>query len=214
MIKKKTLILLSVGLLLSGCVLGGNNESADKGGGSTSRNKQEQTVKGSLGDLLGKASGQQCSWSYDNEGMESSGVVYVGKDKMYGEMQIQIQAGEGTETMEMKMINDGETFYQWSEETKQGTKMTIEEMEEMQEEGASEASAETQARVESMQQEYEYNCSNWKIDNSKFEVPSGIEFVDLSAMMEDVNQMQQDVCEMCNQLPEGEARQQCLASCQ
>lgn len=213
MIKKKTLILLSVGLLLSGCVLGGNKESADKGGGSTSR-EQEQTVKGSLSDLLGKAKGQQCTWSYNDEGMESSGVVYIGNKKMYGEMETQIQVGPEMETMGMKMINDGEAYYQWSEDTKQGTKMTIEEMEKSQEEGASDASAETQAQIESMQQEYEYDCSNWKVDNSKFEVPSDVQFVDFSAMMEEAEQIQKDACEMCNQLPEGEARQQCLASCQ
>lgn len=214
MIKKKTFILLSVGLLLSGCVLGGNKQKAEEGGTKTSRDKQEQTVKGSLGDLLGKASGQKCSWSYDEEGIESSGTVYVGKDKMYGEMESRMQAGEEVVTMEMKMINDGEAFYQWSEDTKQGTKMTIAEMEKMQEEGTNEASPETQAKIESMQKEYEYSCSNWKIDNSKFEVPGDVEFVDMSAVMEDTEQMQQDICGVCEQLPEGEARQQCLESCQ
>lgn len=180
--------------------------------------EKQQTIKGSLADLLGKAQGKQCTWSYQGEGADSSGTVYVGKNKMYGESQMEVQTGEGAETMRMKMINDGEYFYQWSEETGQGSKMSLAEMEKWQEQGQEQASAQEQARMRNMQQEYEYKCSNWKVDESKFELPKNIQFTDLTKMMQEtqqqVEQMRQDACAMCEQLPEGEAKQQCLQACQ
>ncbi len=215
MIKKKTFILLSVGLLLSGCVLGGNNEKAEEGGIMTSRDKQEQTVKGSLKDILSKVKGQQCSWSYEGEDMSNEGVVYVGQGKMYGEFMTEVAIEEGVSQVDMRMINDGKTIYQWVEGKNQGTKMSVEKIEEMEKETEREADAE----VQSLQQEYEYKCSNWRVDESKFKVPVGIKFLDLTEMMqqtqEQADQIQQDTCSVCYQLPEGsEARQQCLESCQ
>jgi hypothetical protein len=82
-------------------------------------------------------------------------------------------------------------------------------------------------------QEMEYDCQPWDVDNSKFLPPSEIEFQDFSAQFEQIESIMNNIqlegnteasseseasfntsemCTLCSQLPSGEAQNECLAS--
>jgi hypothetical protein len=65
----------------------------------------------------------------------------------------------------------------------------------------------------------DFDCQPWRPDNAMFTPPSDINFIDLSAQMqmmeEQIDQVEQQTganCSLCDQVPAGDARTQCLAS--
>ena len=62
----------------------------------------------------------------------------------------------------------------------------------------------------------DYNCKPWIVDNSFFTPPSNIEFVDLSQEVlqieETVEQVEEAQCSACDQLPAGQGKEECRQS--
>lgn len=133
------------------------------------------------------------------------------------------------------MISDGEFVYIWNSETNEGYKMKfdpndfdLESEFDITDESASDAN-----QGFDHDQEMDYNCQPWRVDSSKFVPPAEITFVDFSAQFEQmesmINTMQlegnteastqteanydlSEMCSMCDQLPAGEAQNECLTS--
>jgi hypothetical protein len=174
-------------------------------------------INGTLQDLFAKGVPMQCSFTSTAEGSATSGTVYVSGQNMRGEF-ASTQAGEN-EVMSY-MIRTGDTTYTWSSNQQQGVKMTFSE----------EDAAEMQAKAEAMQKEnpqafsenqsMDYDCKPWVPTLGSFTPPTDIEFMDLSAQMQQMQQkmealptgsdtMEDSQCAMCMQVPAGDAREQC-----
>jgi len=83
----------------------------------------------------------------------------------------------GTQTSNM-ILKDGYS-YVWS--GSQGAKMNVKDLD-------SKANSETQSEVQAKQSvdmdaQVDYDCKAWSVDESKFAIPSSVNFLDIEAMM-------------------------------
>ncbi|HCR81070.1 MAG: hypothetical protein UY13_C0002G0095 [Candidatus Pacebacteria bacterium GW2011_GWB1_47_8] len=175
-----------------------------------------QTMSASMAQLLGMGKDYMCTFdTTDEAGLHTTGTVYVAAQgrKMHGDFMM--TQADGTQ-MQTFVMSDGEYSYIWSAAQAQGMKMKLDPEDDQlipQSQGEAEQAALDQ------DQPVDFNCQPWRPDNSKFVPPSNVEFTDFSAQMEmmqkQTEMMQEDSganCAVCDQMPAGEARTQCLAS--
>ena len=181
----------------------------------------------SMKELLGLGGAQRCTFTNTVENSESSGVVYVAGGKMRGDF-TSLAAGQ---TVQSHMIVDGETSYVWSDAMPQGMKMSFANME-------SQAGTNSDKSVD-VNKEVNYSCGAWTVDAGVFALPAGVEFSDLGALLPpggmpklpggsgtvDPSTITVPTggaggampggaaqCAVCNQVPAGDERMQCLAA--
>lgn len=173
----------------------------------------------SIKDLLGKGKDLECTWSLTEDGSTNSGQVYISGSKFMTESKIEDPANNLSQVA--YSMTDGEWMYIWSNESTEGMKMNMKEMEKMGQE-ASEGVTPVQENQQTKEAEFyndrmDYNCKAWQVDNSKFVLPTNINFVDFGAamegLMESAKDMQTSMCDMCERLS-GEAKTSCQESCQ
>ncbi len=126
-------------------------------------------AKGSLRSLLALGKDTMCTFSSTTEGVSSSGTVYVSTDgSMRGDFTSQTSAGTQTSSMIVK----GETSYFWN--GSQGVKMNVK--------SDTSTSTQTKSNVD-LDSPVDYKCGNWSKDDSKFALPTSVNFLDIEAMM-------------------------------
>jgi hypothetical protein len=171
---------------------------------------EEESFFGSMQDLLTRGKSLKCTYNVADEDGEATGVIYVSGNKIRSEVEI---TGETGEKMEVDSIITEDWMYTWNSFMPGGTKMNIKEMQSETGEDYS------QDEEDKMREELDYKCRSWIPDNSKFVVPTDIEFRDMTEMMQgfDMDEMEENVeeasaklCEMCEMLT-GEARDICRA---
>lgn len=139
--------------------------------------KEETTVKSSteqqsLKGLLSNYTDKMCTFNDGQQGSVYSGTVYVGNGKMRGEFTVTVN----NQTTKSSMISDGKTGYMWTDGQNMGYKMDLSV-------ASQESIEKAQKQAIDQNKNYNFSCSNWNVDESKFNLPSGIEFKDLSSLM-------------------------------
>ncbi len=188
-----------------------------------------------IADLLNSDDSYHCTFDYQAVNEDSSrGEVFVAErgQKMRG---IFVSSMGDRPDVEGNILRDGQYQYYWQTGEENGMKFLIDEVDEdifstgdnLGEEISDQAEEEIDETSPSDQSpDVNYSCTPWRVDESKFVVPSGINFVDFQAQMEQLkssmpateetnNEETSEVnvnCSMCDQVPAGEARQQCLSS--
>jgi hypothetical protein len=120
---------------------------------------------GQIKDVIARGVPMKCTYSQDN----TTGNSYIKGEQMYGEID---QAGKT-----VYVIIKDNCMWSWNQDETQGAKMCFEEdYWEMSEEEVPEG----QTGVPS---EAEYHCSPAIINDSQFNPPSGINFIDLTEVM-------------------------------
>lgn len=175
---------------------------------------QPQGMQNTLKGLLGMGQSQTCTYSV-GEGL-GTGTVYISDGKM--SMVTMVKAGNTDVTSHM--IMDGKTSYSWMDGQKTGYKMDFEAMQGNTTKG--DVGNSGQANIDPNKQ-FNFQCSNWSPDSSKFTLPAGVEFTDMTKMMQDMQKMQptgqtqtmptqgQNMAAMCDGLQEP-AKTQCVAA--
>ena len=149
-----------------------------------------------------------CTFEYnDGAGNVSSGMVYManGAERIRGDFNI-IESAAGA--MEAHLVRDGGYNYLWGSSFEQGIKTKV--------------TAENEGKLfddkqGAVSEDTEFTCSAWSVDESKFALPSGVEFMDMSAQIEAATGASGDVsvkaqqCAACGNLP-ADAKEQCLAA--
>ncbi len=209
-----------IGLVAAVLIAGGAWHFYSKNGGASMMmqgSAEEAPALGSIKELMARGS-SECTVSNKVENSESSGTVYVGNGKMRGDFKSVTQ--NPAMTIESHMISDGEFIYTWSDAMPQGVKIAV-------------SNAETAGAKQSGQQDMynaqvNYDCDSWRVDEKKFELPSGVEFMDLGAMMQGMNAgasanaptngamnppSKSQQCAMCDGAPEPQ-RSQCRQALQ
>jgi hypothetical protein len=77
------------------------------------------------------------------------------------------------------MIMDGKTSYIWTDGQTQGFKMSVD--------AAATATAKDQAAAQQSfdaNKKLNYSCSAWSADSAMFSLPAGVQFTDMSAMLQ------------------------------
>jgi hypothetical protein len=130
-------------------------------------------AKGSFRSLMALGKNTECSFTGVNSGVTSSGTVFVtAAGNMRGDFTSQTSSGTKTSSM---IVKDG-TAYVWS--GTQGAKMSTSFMTSAQ----AKAQAGTQQSVD-LDSQVDYSCKDWTVDQSKFTLPAGVNFVDIEALM-------------------------------
>lgn len=162
-------------------------------------------AKGSIASLLSAGKNVTCSMKYpDGNG---SGTVYVSGKKMRGEFTVMAEAPKEYKS---SMIQDGDYAYMWSDVDKKGTKFKVS--------GIPTPSPTTTTKTEAVDinQEVDLKCSAWNVDPSMFVVPADIEFMDMSAMMEKVQEqsgmMRDSQKSSCDAIADPQAKAACQSA--
>ncbi|HRN71410.1 MAG TPA: hypothetical protein PLS49_09620, partial [Candidatus Woesebacteria bacterium] len=132
----------------------------------------------SLKDLMNLGQTQMCTFSTTNE----SGTVYGTSYTADGNVRTDFNGTDqdGT-TYSGGMIMDSAYAYSWTSQMDQGVKIPISAMDTTMPEDQTENPNESyQKPAIDPDQQAEYSCSNWNVDNSVFTPPSNISFVDMS----------------------------------
>src|SRR3989344_394789 len=154
------------------------------------------SAKKSLKDLISLGQSQQCSFQ-DAPG--NSGTMYVSGGKSRGDFTSGI---DGT-AVKSHMVYDGQAVYIWMDGQSQGYKSALDTV--------APTGAPTTQKTMDVNQALDYNCTSWSGDSSLFTLPSGVEFLDASAMMPKLPTAPGDTsdqCAACEQLT-GSSRTQC-----
>lgn len=165
-------------------------------------------LSGSFGDLLKLKENYTCTFDYsDDAGIATAGTVYVADEgtKFSGNFDVTMADGN---VVNSNMVKDDEFTYVWTSALSQGYKLANPENSE------SLLPEDLDAAEDYMLDEdanMDFDCSPWKVDASKFELPTDIEFVDVSAMLQNLtNNSDVDVCAACEAIQDSSAKSQCL----
>lgn len=131
----------------------------------------EAPNRATLRSLLAIGRDVSCTFTSSEGEYESSGTVFITAN---GEMRGDFNSSTPNGNVESHMIVDANnTAYVWS--GNQGSKMNFSEMN-----ASSNAQGQSEVGIDT---NVNYECKNWSRDNSKFNAPSSVSFIDLQAMM-------------------------------
>lgn len=176
-------------------------------------------IRGTFATLFGLGQDLRCEFSYNDGTTISSGTTYIAKggERIRGDFMITNKAAG---PMEAHLIRDNGYHYMWGTLMGQGIQMKIEEGQEGQ-------LFTDDAGEMPIDENTEYTCMPWAMDQSLFAIPADIEFMDLSTQMDSMLQLQGSFegsvdmsalkaqqCAACAQIPSAEAQAQCTAALQ
>ena len=129
-------------------------------------------AKGSFRSLIAMGRNTQCTFTSLQQGVTSSGTMYItSSGNMRGDFTTQMSSGTQTSSM---ILKDGYS-YVWT--GNQGAKINVASLDDN-----TSANAQAQQSVD-LDAQVDYDCKDWSVDQSKFTLPSGVNFVDLEAML-------------------------------
>lgn len=152
-----------------------NEQSAttSEGTNATEAQQIDGTFTGSFQELVGRNGSFTCTFTHESDRAVSSGTIYVADDRVRGDFT--------TETQDMNaeshMIQKGGYMYTWSSMSPQGFKMAVPEGSDT---ADIEGEANTSGQYVSMDEEYEYQCESWTVDEAQFSLPD-VPFVDTAS---------------------------------
>jgi hypothetical protein len=133
-------------------------------------------TRSTLTDVIGRGQNLECDWKLPasttaEENPFNAGKLWTTGNK--GRSTITANLSEGM-TMEGNAVYKDNTIYSWIQTagTKMGFKFTPSELAEMD----SSMTAQQRQQAEQIKQEMNFNCQPWTPDESKFELPSDVEF--------------------------------------
>lgn len=204
-------ILIIVGALV---VLGGGYFfflADDDGGDSASSDNQagtSQAEQASLNELLGRNQNLMCTYSdTDEQGNTSSGTTYIAGGRMSGEFNL---SANGQGTIKSYVINDGQAQYTWQDGSDQGYKFDLSALEDPTDDSATDDSQSVDQN-----QDYDFNCQEWSVDEARFTPPSNVNFIDYSAQLQQTQESinaSSAAQELCEQIADPDARSACQAA--
>jgi hypothetical protein len=194
------LVLIIVGVLLVKKAPQSPTSQTPQGSTETSSQKIQGTIK----SLLSSGKSQKCTYSSKVESMTGNGTVYIANGKMRGDFT--------SITAETKvnghMIVDAGYSYVWTDSTKQGIKMAIDQ--------AQPSGSPSDSQGPDLNQQFAYTCTGWSADNSIFTPPTDVTFSTFtlpvaqpSGVLPSGSEANPAGCSVCDNIPEGAARDTC-----
>lgn len=183
-------------------------------------NESQRTItKSSIAALIAAGGDVTCTFERDTDTGTQWGTVYVADANMRGDFTATEASGSNT----MHVIRDDEWQYAWGGPlaAQQGVKMAI---------TAADANANTNQQGSfDTNEDIDFSCQPWNADTTLFTPPADVTFQTMGDMMlgtgantADSSDTTNDSpsaetptnpnCSMCNQVPAGDSRDQCLAA--
>jgi uncharacterized membrane protein len=159
------------------------------------------------------SSGVSLKCTFSQKETESSGTLYLNGPKQQRTDTLSLIGGNSAQG---HIIYDGEYVYMWTEWIEKdgrkmvtGTKSASKDVNAMADQAQSQfQKADNLAQVIELNKQHNIDCSPWVVDESKFILPSGVEFIDITS---NPNNMKEVRCNTCNSYPV-EAQAQCKAT--
>lgn len=174
---------------------------------TTETTETEGMFAGDLETLFTTRANVTCSIVNEDDNQTSSGEVYVSDrgEQMRGMFEVTMDGQSYTSNV----LVTGGYSYVWGDALDQGFKTNIEEAENMfGNYEAPEVDSETEVETFDPTQNVVLDCRPWNVDQTMFDVPTNIEFIDTAAMMEQMQEQMDEACGACDQLS-GDAQTQC-----
>jgi hypothetical protein len=185
-------------------------------------NKTESYFSDKVADMFEKGKPLECSSEVsDLEGSIKAVYYFDNKNKMVRVEMEMFNKATGSTTNTVSIIRDNWNYFWDDLMNKDGMKIKFDENEDS-------ILPEENLKLENSDLKFDFVCKNWKVDSSKFDLPKDKSFTDLSDMLDGFNISPNgtsnsnsnlpgisldNLCEMCNLLPEGPDRLECLDSC-
>lgn len=177
-------------------------------GSNSSDSTNNSEVSGTIQSLFASGGSKMCTYK-SNPGAEyeSSGVVYVANGKIRTDY---TGKGANGEVQSGHLISDGTTGYMWNDQANSGIKMPFAQYN-------TASNTAPNGHSTDYENKYDFHCQGWLADNSKFEVPTGVQFSEMPAMpsstngTSEVDQQRAIRQAVCNNMPEPD-KSQCLSS--
>lgn len=172
--------------------------------------QNELQGNGSLQNVLSFNQNLTCTFERTDENGSFTGTAYVADNKFRGDFVMNLS---DIGLVNSQLIKRDGVTYVWT--GNQGSKFT---------DAAINPDAETKpdTNAVNLEDEVQYSCTPWKKDLTKFEIPQDVTFTDLSEIMKNLTDTTANEatletstptpkldCSICNQLPAGEAQEQC-----
>jgi hypothetical protein len=199
----KIVILIAAAVVLVGgsvaayIVIKNNGDQAES---LTQTPEQQDDSSASINSLLAQNRNVVCTYSgVDSTGNQNSGTVYLTGERFRGNFTLK-QPGE--DEYKSNTLQNETYQYGWEEGKKEGykTKLSV-----LRGDADAPASNNNQQTFD-QDKEFNFNCDDWTVDESKFEVPSGIKFTDFSATVE---QSREQLQTTCSAITDATAREVC-----
>lgn len=211
------LLILASGLILTGCSLFQKSDTTEESKTIESQEKVQltsddsglDTFSGTISQLFSRGKNLTCTITHSDEDISTDGTVYVdgNNNRMRGDFTLTSSDG----SYDGHVIQKENMSYFWNSESPQGFKSDLSQIE-MNTGDTQDASDNLSNETFDYSQEYDYTCSNWKVDETVFQEPSEIEFVDMSEQIQQIQNNLQDIqgldCGTCDSLS-GEAQTAC-----
>lgn len=172
---------------------------------------EPQEQSGTMKDLLSRGGSWSCSVSRPAANHPVQGTIFVGGGKARADLTLQTANGP----IESHMISDGAAVYMWSSAMPgSGFKMAVP----AHEGAAPSAPPAGNPQAKLYTQSFNYNCTPWTADAAEFVLPKGVSFTDMSAVIGGIKAGAKPQggtavpgvnCSLCDQTPQGPARDQC-----
>lgn len=184
-----------------------------------------ESFTGSFADLLRLGQTYTCTYAEQTDNGQQQGTVYVANERMRGDFEI---SSSETGNMEGHVIRDGNWMYVWGD-TPLGMFANKYEYDVNAMSGEGETEKNKNFDID---EEFDFDCDSWNVDTSKFNPPANISFQDISTNMqmlqenseaaesmmggdtytETTGEKPQINCSVCDAIPAGEQREQCLSA--
>lgn len=181
---------------------------------------QADRMRSTAERLMTSGKSMTCDYRSQKEGADHQGTLYFQQGKMRGDFRV-TEPGSGT--YDGHMVQDGSGWmYMWGGPMgeNRGTKVRVD---------AHKGRSGQRNEGFDTQEEMDLDCREWRPEASKFEVPSTVEFMDLSQMMGgayaamagaggagsmqadgmQAGDMQAMKCQICEQIPDESSRGEC-----
>lgn len=163
------LVALFVLLGIGGFYILGKNESKKTAVSTTPSKTSTIAPKQNLAQILALGKNQKCDFSYTSEDkITTQGSVYLSKDKMRADFTNK----KAQKTSDFHVIRAGNTYYVWGTDFQTGIKMNLE---------GSVMQSQLNKYLDT-NQDINYKCSPWLVENLKFVQPSNVKFTDYSSV--------------------------------
>ncbi len=153
-------------LVIGGVAWAGLQSRGGAESNNANNNTQTEESQGSLRSLLSMGTAQQCTF----ESEESSGVAFVAQQRMRGDFEVVV--GDGRESGHVIVKDD--TAFVWVDGETQGFKMSTEGQ-------ADDSAVNDQFDLD---EDVNYECQPWQVDQSKFQEPRNVTFTDFSELLQ------------------------------
>ncbi|KKQ56075.1 MAG: hypothetical protein US75_C0010G0021 [Candidatus Woesebacteria bacterium GW2011_GWC1_38_13] len=176
---KKILIVVSVAvfavLILAIYLFSEKSKTSNtKISGDLQRTAEEPSSQMSLKELIAKNIPQKCEMTYSDGAVSTSVEMWIKGEKF---KQVTVMESPELGSKKMGAVSDGEYIYSWDEETRQGSKILIEET---QETNIDAENVQVSQNVD-WEARFDYKCSPAAISDADLTPPSDVSFMDMNA---------------------------------